>query len=236
MKFYRRLKPFKAISFDLDDTLYDNRPIIINAEQQSLAYLRQQDPKLAELTEEQWHDYKLQALALEPKLQDDVTAWRLAALDLIFTELAHPSPEQQAQQVFDYFLAVRSDFTVPESSLQVLAQLAEHYPVVAITNGNVDLDKIGLASAFSLVLKAGDGLKAKPHLDMFDVAATHLGVDVTELLHVGDHLTTDVFGAKQHGAGAVWFNDQGHLLRRHQHSRLLPDLEISELSQLLHLL
>jgi len=28
MKFHRRLKPFQAISFDLDDTLYNNEPVM----------------------------------------------------------------------------------------------------------------------------------------------------------------------------------------------------------------
>ena len=38
MKFYRPLRPFKAISFDLDDTLYDNHPIIEKAENDFLIW------------------------------------------------------------------------------------------------------------------------------------------------------------------------------------------------------
>ena len=33
MEFFRRLHDIRAISFDLDDTLYDNRPVIERAEQ-----------------------------------------------------------------------------------------------------------------------------------------------------------------------------------------------------------
>ncbi len=33
MKFYRTLRPFKLISFDLDDTLYDNSDVIRLAEE-----------------------------------------------------------------------------------------------------------------------------------------------------------------------------------------------------------
>ncbi|MCE2596113.1 HAD-IA family hydrolase [Motilimonas cestriensis] len=236
MKCYRRLKPFKAISFDLDDTLYDNRPIIIKAEQQSFDYLRQQDPRLARLTKQQWFDYKQQVLAVDGSLIGDVTAWRLAALQAIFVELQLSDPQQMAQQAFEYFLHVRSDFTVPAASLDVLNQLAQVYPVIAITNGNVNLAQIGLEHAFSLVLKAGDGLRAKPHVDMFAYAANHLNIEIADILHVGDHLTTDVLGAKANGAQAIWFNDQGHQLRTHQDSRMLPDIEMTHLSQLLHLL
>lgn len=236
MKCYRRLKPFKAISFDLDDTLYDNRPIIIKAEQQSFDYLRQQDHRLANLSEQHWFEYKQQVLLANPNLIEDVTAWRLAALEAIFVELKVANPQQMAQQVFQHFLHVRSDFTVPAASLDVLSQLAQVYPVIAITNGNVNLAQIGLADAFCLVLKAGDGLRAKPHVDMFAYAANHLNIEIADILHVGDHLTTDVLGAKANGAQAIWFNDQGHQLRTHQDSRMLPDIEMTHLNQLLHLL
>lgn len=40
MHFYRRWQPVAAISFDLDDTLYDNGPAIERAEQWMLSHLR----------------------------------------------------------------------------------------------------------------------------------------------------------------------------------------------------
>ena len=40
MHFYRRWQPVAAISFDLDDTLYDNGPAIVRAEQWMLSHLR----------------------------------------------------------------------------------------------------------------------------------------------------------------------------------------------------
>ncbi|SMB88255.1 putative hydrolase of the HAD superfamily [Pasteurella testudinis DSM 23072] len=49
MRFYRQLQPFKIISFDLDDTLYDNRSVIMEAEKQFLAAL-QRAANLAQLT------------------------------------------------------------------------------------------------------------------------------------------------------------------------------------------
>lgn len=237
MKYFRRLKPFKAISFDLDDTLYDNRPIIIHAEQQSLQYLQGLDPQLAELDAQQWWQYKQQVLAQQPDLEQDVTAWRIAAIENMLIQLGHSQAHSraQAQAAFEHFLAVRSDFQVPQQSVQILSQLSRSMPVIAITNGNVDLTRIGLDKSFSLVLKAGNGLRAKPYPDMFEVAAQHLGIAVEDILHVGDHLNTDVFGAKVNGAQAVWFNDQGHNLKQQGHAHALPDVEIDTLSQLLRL-
>ena len=40
MKFYRTLQPFRAISFDLDDTLYDNREVIRQAELHFIDYVK----------------------------------------------------------------------------------------------------------------------------------------------------------------------------------------------------
>ena len=36
MRFYRGLQPFKIMSFDLDDTLYDNSHVILLAEERFL--------------------------------------------------------------------------------------------------------------------------------------------------------------------------------------------------------
>ena len=40
MRFYRGLQPFKVMSFDLDDTLYDNSHVIRLAEERFLRFGR----------------------------------------------------------------------------------------------------------------------------------------------------------------------------------------------------
>ncbi|SVK45665.1 flavin mononucleotide phosphatase [Acinetobacter baumannii] len=40
MHFYRPLRPLAALTFDLDDTLYDNRPVIRQTEQPPVASCR----------------------------------------------------------------------------------------------------------------------------------------------------------------------------------------------------
>lgn len=44
MKHYRPLQPIAAMTFDLDDTLYDNRPVIERLEREVLAWLAAQHP------------------------------------------------------------------------------------------------------------------------------------------------------------------------------------------------
>ncbi|WP_426369527.1 hypothetical protein [Pseudocolwellia sp. HL-MZ7] len=66
MKVYRRLAPFKAISFDLDDTLYSNHPIMVTTSDAMLAYFKKEMPALldnstdiqVEYDIEFWAEYK----------------------------------------------------------------------------------------------------------------------------------------------------------------------------------
>ncbi len=48
MKFYRRWQPVSALTFDLDDTLYDNRVVIVRAENLLLEWLAARCPEMAE--------------------------------------------------------------------------------------------------------------------------------------------------------------------------------------------
>ena len=54
MQFYRRWQPVAAISFDLDDTLYDNGPAIERAEQWMLSHLRSEYLATAMLDKPRW--------------------------------------------------------------------------------------------------------------------------------------------------------------------------------------
>ncbi|MEG3755956.1 HAD-IA family hydrolase [Psychromonas arctica] len=235
MIFYKTLRPFKAISFDLDDTLYDNEPVIIKAEKHFLDYLKSNYPKLAELEERRWNLYKALIVKEDPNLKHDVTAWRKAAIQrvMIVHGIAPVNAITYSETALQTFIALRSEVDVPNQSIELLQQLAKHYPVVAITNGNVDVEKIGLQDKFQFVLKAGNGFKSKPDIALFQQAADQLNIKISDILHVGDHLNSDVFGAQQHDAQAVWFNPNGSAL---DGAKLLPTIEMADLQDLLKLL
>jgi len=46
MRFYRPLGHISALTFDLDDTLYDNRQVILRTEQESLTFVQNYHPAL----------------------------------------------------------------------------------------------------------------------------------------------------------------------------------------------
>ncbi len=51
MRFYRPLGRISALTFDLDDTLYDNRPVILRTEREALTFVQNYHPGAAQLPE-----------------------------------------------------------------------------------------------------------------------------------------------------------------------------------------
>ena len=78
--------------------------------------------------------------------------------------------------------------------------------MVALTNGNSNLEKIGIRHLFHGVVTAVDAGAAKPDRQIFDVAVGEAGVRPEEILHVGDHPIADIDGARQAGMRTAWIN------------------------------
>lgn len=235
MQFFRRLQDIRAISFDLDDTLYDNRPVIENAEQWMVDHMRDRYLASAMYDRAWWLQLKHELQRADPSLHDDVSRCRLMMLEVGLQRggMAESQAKQEAKQVFAEFLEVRSQVVVPAESIEVLKQLSRHFPLVVITNGNVLLERIGLDGHFKHVLKAGNGRKMKPAPDMFRLMAVQLKLRPQQILHVGDDVTTDIFGAIRNGYQAAWINNQGQDWRT---LHTLPHLMLQDIRDLLTLL
>lgn len=235
MQFYRRWQPVAAISFDLDDTLYDNGPAIERAEQWMLAHLRSEYLATAMLDKPRWLELKRNLLQEQPALRHDVSLARRHGIQaaLMAGGMAETKAAQEAESVFAAFLAERSRIEVSASTHALLARLAERYPLAVITNGNLDLAQARLADYFTLVCKAGEGARMKPAPDMFRQVQESLGLAPEQILHVGDHPETDVLGARLHGFRAAWLNERQQPWRQ---LKLLPDVELATLDELGELL
>lgn len=234
MKFYRSLAPIRALTFDLDDTLYDNRPVIERVETQVTQWLLNEHPLAATRPLTWWQALKGEIAQRFPMQCHDVSQWRYLQVMHGLLELGY-SRSQAEQAASDTLLEVmrwRNQVEVPEQTHQVLAQLAAKLPLIALTNGNVQIEQIGLSGYFQSVLRAGPDGRAKPYPDLFQKAAQQLQLPPSAILHVGDHLQTDVLGARQNGFQACWFNDKSHNIRQLEQATVLPDVEIDCLAQL----
>ncbi|MCU5772194.1 5-amino-6-(5-phospho-D-ribitylamino)uracil phosphatase YigB [Erwiniaceae bacterium BAC15a-03b] len=234
MHFYRPLRPIKAITFDLDDTLYDNSEVIRRTAKESHAFLQGYHPALADFTPQQYQALRDKLLQQEPEIYHDVSEWRRRAVveAMLSVELPAVEAEKGSRAVMANFAHWRSQIEVPEETHQALTALAQRVPLVAITNGNAEPHLFGLDSYFKFILRAGPHGRAKPWQDMYQLAAQKLDLPMENILHVGDDLTTDVAGSVRCGMQACWINLRGGNLMHIGDSRLLPHLEISQLASL----
>jgi len=235
MKFYRRLKPFKAISFDLDDTLYSNQPVMMATDVEMKNYFAQLLPPInGNYDYHYWFTFRAQALTAQPALQHDVGALRLQSYYLGIRALGFDNEQAQvmAQEAFDYFVLHRSDFTVPDNIHQLMTHLKKHWPLIAISNGNVDTKKIGIADYFTEIFHADLCKRQKPCRDMFDLACKSLAIEPESLLHIGDCGKSDIYGAISAGCQTAWVStyDVGKPLT------VLPNFELSDVTELTRLI
>ena len=87
--------------------------------------------------------------------------------------------------------------------------LKQRYVVIAVTNGNANLERIGISDLFDGVVSAASAGAAKPARPIFDAAVRAGGASAEQTLHVGDHPLDDVHGARDAGLKAVWVNRNG---------------------------
>lgn len=240
MIFWKRILPFKVISFDLDDTLYDNVPIMYRAEELFAAMLCDRyglDPYARDPV--YWKIIKRTLTDEDPKLLDDVTISRAVGLIKGFEILKKPlkGGMEEALSLVDEFIKVRSDFKVPMSSCDLLSILSERYVLAALSNGNVDMEAIGIKKFFTFNLRPGvDGLRRKPNADLFERLAKLAKVELHEILHVGDEPTTDIKGAAEAGVQCAWLRG-GYSGRSLSFYRLssVPHVVLESLTELLTL-
>ncbi len=242
MKFYRRLAPFKAISFDLDDTLYSNFPVMMATDEKMAAYFNKRLPNYindkSDLNTSYdfhfWSPYKQQALSLNKQLIHDVAAVRVESyyIGLVDLGIEQPQARKIAEDALAYFDIHRSNFEVPQYVHSLLADLASKWPLVAISNGNVNTHLIGINEYFTYVYHAGPNYKQKPCDDMFVKACSDLAIKPHELLHVGDCGHSDILGGVLAGCQTAWVSsyDVGKPLS------ILPNIELSDVAELHRLL
>jgi len=200
-----KLKNIRAVSFDLDDTLWDCAPAILHAEETLLAWLAQHHPQLvANHTQDTLSELRASIYDTHPHLVTDVTMMRKAMLKLLFEQ--NENAEQLAEQAFAVFFKARSEVTLYEGTHEMLGALQSDYKVAAITNGNASLQLIGLADYFDDIQSASLTNPPKPASNMFAACCTNLGIAAHELLHVGDNPQADVVGGHNAGVKTVWFN------------------------------
>jgi len=203
------VKQLSALTFDLDDTLWDNRPVLMAAEQTLYDWLCLHYPriKLRYSLEDMW-GLRRELLQQNPELRHDVTTLRKNSLRVVAQTSAYD--DGLVEPAFAVFLDARHRVTLYSDVEPALRRLrSAGYSLGTLTNGNADVGRLGLGHLFDFSLSAASSGKAKPHPRMFEEACRRAHVGAAELAHIGDEPGTDVAGAQNAGVTAIWMNRQG---------------------------
>ena len=216
-----------AISLDLDDTLWPVEPAIRNAEQRLDAWLRAEHPAVAQRFPVAEMRKLRDAIERErPDLAHDFTAQRILTIERAFAVCG--LGDAHVADAFEVYYAARNAVECYADTLPALAALSARLPIVSLSNGNADLERIGLRHHFRHCVSAREVGYAKPHARIFEATCDKLGIAPRHVLHVGDDPHLDVGGAREAGPRTAWLN-RGGAAWSHGPS---PDLTIADLNEL----
>ena len=197
------LHDIRAITLDLDDTLWPVRPTLLAAEKVLAGWLREHAPATAQgLPPAAMLVLRAEVAAEHPHWAHDLSAIRL---ETIRRGLArHGDDPALAELAFDVFFEARHAVTLYDDVLPGLERLASRYRLVAVSNGNAEVRRIGLERFFSGSVSARLHGVAKPDPSIFAAACAAAGATPHQVLHLGDDLAADVDGALAAGLHAGW--------------------------------
>jgi HAD superfamily hydrolase (TIGR01509 family) len=220
----------KAVLFDLDDTLWPIAPVILQAEETLFAWLREHAPRVAQqFSIDSLRQARLELLAQQPAFQLDLGKLRRAGLLAAFQQAGEDAAKVELAMA--QFFAARNAVVPYDDVVPGLLRLKGRVLVGAITNGNADLQTIGLAHHFSAWVSAPQLGVAKPDPAIFLAGCRELGVAPEDAVYVGDDVLLDVQGAQQAGMRGVWMNRNGS--NKHVEHGVVPDAIVRNVDELL---
>jgi putative hydrolase of the HAD superfamily len=223
----------RAIALDLDDTLWPITPVIERAERALQQWLAPRAPATAQFLADavQRQALRQRIVSEQPQMAHDLRAVRRELLRQALC--GHDEDVALVDAAYEVFIAERMRVQLYADAEPALAWLAARYPLVAVSNGNADLQRIGLGRYFRAALSAQDFGVGKPDARIFHAAAQAAGVAAHELLHVGDDPELDIRGALAAGLRAAWLNRGG---QPWPHVSDQPHATVADLSELCRLL
>ncbi|MEO7641293.1 MAG: HAD-IA family hydrolase [Ramlibacter sp.] len=218
----------KAISLDLDDTLWPIWPTIERAEKVLHDWLVDNAPMTAALfsSPSALRDIRNHMATRRPELKSDLSSVRRESIRLALYR-AGENP-LLAEQAFEVFFAERQRVTMYDDAQGALEFLAARFPLVSLSNGNADLARVGIASYFRAAISAREFGVGKPDPRIFHAAAGSVDMTPEFLLHVGDDATLDALGALNAGMQAAWVNRSDNLWPH----ELQPHVTLTNLTEL----
>ena len=178
------MKNIKMITFDLDDTLWDNMPTITKAEFETRKWIEDQVGKV------EWGDFndfikiREELIKNDPSVQWDISKLRK---EIFRIKLLHIEPESYRNRIvenaFDLFMLKRHEIELFDDVEVVIKDLSKKFTLGVLTNGNADIYKFDIGKYFHFSISSLEAKNSKPHRAHFDEAIKQVN-DVLSLIHI----------------------------------------------------
>jgi FMN hydrolase / 5-amino-6-(5-phospho-D-ribitylamino)uracil phosphatase len=225
--------PPRALSLDLDNTLWDTPPVLVQAESTLRSWLAEHEPSVASAFDSATFAALRQRIAAaHPEHAIDMTWLRTRALHEAAVVCGLTDPADFAQRAFEVFIAARNRIDPFEEVHGALGRLSRHVPIYALTNGNACVHRVGIGQHFSGSLDPTSTGAAKPDPRIYQALVAMAGVAPHAIWHVGDDVAADVLGARDAGLVPVWMNRDG---RPWPVDAPPPEFEVRDLDELAEL-
>lgn len=209
----------QAITFDLDDTLWDNHGVMARTETGHYAWLdealdawlaRRGETPLGRFAERfplaAYQASRRRHAERYPLRRGDFSWLRERALVELLEAFGLPRSAAWlwAAATMARFHALRLEVSPHPEVEPLLTELGGRYRLGAITNGNLALHRLALHRHFRVAIAAGEIQAPKPDARPFLAALARLGTAPSRALHVGDSWQEDVLPALRLGMRAAW--------------------------------
>jgi putative hydrolase of the HAD superfamily len=198
----------RLVTFDLDDTLWDVAPVMNSAEATLRDWLAVNAAQLGPVPIEHLWAIRSRLMEQDPMLRHRLSELRRRILLHALLDAGYPQAEASdlAEAGFQTFLHARHQVALFPEVHPTLEQLANRFILGVLTNGNADVRRLGLADYFQFALCAEELGVGKPDPHPFQEALKRGGVAAEHAVHIGDHPSDDIAGARRAGMQAIWFN------------------------------
>ena len=199
----------KLITFDLDDTFWDIKSTIINAEINSRKWIEDRIKKKIEWgTFDDFLEIRNELIKENPSLDYDLGLLRKKVISYHTKKYFKNQNDldEFIEEAYMFFLEERHKVEFFDGVIPVLEKLSLNYKLGVLTNGNADIKKLGIDHMFDFSVSSMDVKSNKPDQGHFIRAKELSQINFHNTLHVGDHPVNDVYGARELGINVMWFN------------------------------
>lgn len=227
---------YKAIFFDLDDTIWDFKKNSVNAiDHIRKIYQEKYDLKIESNIFKNIYEEK------NSILWDEYRRGRRSSNSISYTRFIDVGKhfdieiglEESKIIASSYLEELYKGTILIDGAIEILEYLSNNYVLGLITNGFkqglIRLERCGIKKYFKYTISSEEFGHPKPKADIFIHSAKKVNISPQECIYIGDNYEGDIIGAKKSGLGSIFFNPKEKPFSTYE---IQPDYSIKRLDEL----